>query len=74
MSQVKSKKQYFTHTSLLYQRKANEHLVKDTQYTVMGLTSLRPYEFRVVAQNAAGPSEHSLPSMAATPKDPDGMI
>ena len=38
----------------------------------MNLKTQQPYEFRVIAQNAMGPSEHSLPSMAATPKDPDG--
>lgn len=46
----------------------------DTHYTVMDLKTQQPYEFRVVAQNAVGPSEHSLPSMAATPRDPAGKL
>jgi len=54
------------------QRKANDYHVIDTNYTVTDLKTQQPYEFRVVAVNAVGPSEHSLPSMAATPKDPDG--
>lgn len=54
------------------QRKANEYRVVDNQYTVMDLRTGQPYEFRVIAHNAAGAGEHSLPSMAAAPKNPDG--
>ena len=57
---------------LFFQRKANDYLIVDNHYSVMNLKTQQPYEFRVIAQNAMGPSEHSLPSMAATPKDPDG--
>lgn len=53
-------------------RKANEYLVVDNRFTVMDLVTGQPYEFRVLARNAAGYSEHSLPSMAASPKNPDG--
>lgn len=57
----------------LLQRKANDYLVVDNQFRVMNLKTQQPYEFRVVAHNAIGPSDHSLPSMAATPRDPAGM-
>ncbi|XP_067934437.1 twitchin-like [Watersipora subatra] len=51
-------------------QKANDYLIVEPHYTVMDLQTQKPYEFRVVALNAVGPSEHSLPSMAATPRDP----
>lgn len=49
-------------------------MVVDNQYTVMDLQTGQPYEFRVVAHNTAGVGEHSLPSMAASPKNPDGKL
>ena len=56
----------------MLQRKANDYLIVDNLYTVVELKTQQPYEFRVIAHNAVGPSEHSLPSMAATPRDPEG--
>ena len=58
---------------MVLQRKANDYRVMDNQFTVMDLKTDQPYEFRVIAHNAAGPGEHSLPSMAVSPKNPDGM-
>lgn len=48
----------------------NLHPISDTQYRARDLIDGNSYEFRIVAENAAGVSEPSIPTQSFIAKDP----
>jgi len=58
--------------SIFFNFRASPGEVKDTTFTVKGLTEGRPYEFRVAAVNDAGVGAFEETSAAITPKAPEG--